>query len=93
MKLNFSNEPDAQDFTPLPAGNYYLKIDSIDDSKFHKDGWQKWNMKLKAIEAPYKNRIIFDNFIFSPSKPDQLPKSKPGGLSRIKLMRKIWGFI
>lgn len=92
LKFNLSDEPDAPSFEAIPAGDYYLKFSKVDDSKFHADGWQKWGWQLKVAEGKCKGRIVFDHWIFSPSKKaTATEKAKTGGLVRVKDIRKKMG--
>ena len=74
-RVSFDGVGEAQDFPPLPKGDYPCDLTEVDDGKFTKNGDEMWNIRFRVKSGPHKGRLIFDNMIFSER-----------ALSRVKLI-------
>jgi hypothetical protein len=63
-KINFAGIDDAGDYTPLPKGRYFCRVDSIKES-FTQHGDELWNVRYVVVDGPHKGRSVFDNLVFS----------------------------
>ena len=63
-RLDYSDTPDTQEFTPLPAGEYLVAVDNIDE-RTTKSGDEMWNVRYKVVEGDHTGRFVFDNIVFS----------------------------
>jgi len=63
-KIDFSTIEDAQDFTPLPDGQYHCQIHEVREV-FTQNGDEMWKLTLKVIKGEFVDRYIFDNLVFS----------------------------
>jgi hypothetical protein len=72
MKVNFENVSDAQDFTPLPDGEYLCRLAVVEESET-KDGNDLWKLHFIVVEGEHAGSYIFDNLI---SSEKALPRAK-----------------
>jgi hypothetical protein len=72
MKIPFQKVPDAQDFTPVPDGEYLCRLTSVEESET-KEGDGLWKMHFVIDEGEHSGSYIFDNLIFSEKA---LPRAK-----------------
>jgi len=63
-KIDFPSIPNAQDFSPLPEGEYLCQLVEIDESITQYND-EMWKLRFKVIEGKHKGRIILDNMVFS----------------------------
>lgn len=84
-KVGLNGVQEASDFSPIPAGSYLCRLESITE-KVSKNGNDVWNMKFEVVQKPeegetsYEQRYIFDNLVFSENT-----------LNRVKLIAKRLG--
>ncbi len=64
-KIDFSTVEDAKTFVPIPAGEYVVEINSIEETTTS-HGDELWKLRLKIHEGPHAGRYVFDNLVFSP---------------------------
>jgi len=62
--VDFPAVQEAQDFTPLPAGEYLCRVENIEErqTKYNDD---MWNVRFAVIDGEYIGRYIFDRITFS----------------------------
>ena len=63
-KINFAKIDDTEGFTPLPAGEYLCRVDSIEEL-FTQRNDEMWRLRFEVVEGEYIRRFIFDNLVFS----------------------------
>jgi len=78
-KVDFANVDDAQDFTPVPEGEYLCELAHVDEQNTQY-GDEMWRLRWKIIDGEHAGRYIFDNLIFSDA-----------AMSRVKLVCKRLG--
>lgn len=79
--LNLSQVEDAEDFTPLPDGEYLCSLEDVEETTTKERGDDLWRLKWRVEQEVGHGRIIFDQLVFS-----------AGGLKRVKLVLKRLGF-
>lgn len=64
VEINFDDVEDVQDFTPVPEGEYMVKVADVteDETQYGDD---IWGLKLEIINGEYSGRYVFDNMVFS----------------------------
>lgn len=73
--LDLSQIEDAEDFSPIPDGEYLCVLDEVEETTTRESADDMWKLKWKVAEGPCENRVIFDQIIFSER-----------GLKRVKLV-------
>ena len=63
-KIDFKNIEDAQDYEPIPEGDYTCSIANVEEAST-KNGDEMWKLKLEVIEGDHEGRFLFDNLVFS----------------------------
>lgn len=63
-----TNATPSEDFAPLPAGEYKVIIEG-EESKVSKKGDEYLKLKVKVIDGPSKNRVLFTNLNLWNSNP------------------------
>ena len=63
-KVDFANIENAQDYAPLPEGEYTCRIAKVEEAST-KAGDEMWRLHLEVIEGEHAGRFIFDNMVFS----------------------------
>ena len=63
-ECDFSSVDDAQDFSPLPPGDYPCRLAAIDPNERTKAGDEMWNLRFVVKEGDYRGRLIFDRISF-----------------------------
>jgi len=64
-KVNMGKVEDAQDFTPIPDGEYLARVAEVDDTKPTQANDEMWRIRYEILEGEYAGRYIFDNLVFS----------------------------
>jgi hypothetical protein len=54
-------EDDGVDFAPLPQGRYLVEIIESDTRPTKSGGGEYVHLKMRVVEGPYENRLLFDN--------------------------------
>jgi hypothetical protein len=78
-QIDFTRVDDVQDFTPVPAGRYLVRVDEITERETQ-HGDDMWGLRHVILEGPHTDRYLFDNLVFSPA-----------ALPRLKLVCKAVG--
>jgi len=78
-RINFSNVPDAGEYSPVPAGRYLCTVADIEEDTT-RDNDEMWKLKLRVEYGEYKGRNIYDNMVFSQK-----------AMSRVKLICSRFG--
>lgn len=73
-KVNFTQVPDSQNFSPMPEGNYLMEVTDVEE-KTTKNGDVMFRMKLEVVRGEYRSRCVFDNLTFNEK-----------GMKRVKLV-------
>lgn len=63
-----TNATPSEDFSPLPVGEYKVIIEA-EESKISKKGDEYLKLKVKVIDGPSKNRVLFTNLNLWNSNP------------------------
>ena len=63
-RIDFDTIDDAEDYSPLPDGQYLCVLDDIEE-KNTQYGDELWSLKFAVQEGEYEGRKIFDNMVFS----------------------------
>ena len=66
MKINFADIEEAEDFTPVPDGQYLCELHECEETETSNQD-EMWKLRWKILEGDYAGRIIFDNLVFSES--------------------------
>ena len=64
-KVNMHAVEDAQDFTPIPDGEYLAQLVEVDENKTTRDGDPMWSVRWQVLEGEHAGRYVFDNLVFS----------------------------
>lgn len=59
------------DLTPLPPADYNFEI-TKSEAKLSGNGKQMWKITCKVTDGPYKNRLVWSQFVLSPDNPTAL---------------------
>ena len=62
--VNFPEVDEAQDFSPLPEGEYLCGIASIDADKHTAAGDEMWELRLIVEDGDCRGRSLFDRISF-----------------------------
>lgn len=65
-RIDFTAVEDAQDFTPIPDGEYRCRVAEVEETATQM-GDDMWNVELEVVEGEYAGRRIFDRLVFSDS--------------------------
>ena len=65
-RIEFPKIEDAQDFSPIPAGQYLCRVERVEETKTL-GGDDMWRLGLVVTEGPHEGRWVFDNLAFSPA--------------------------
>lgn len=61
---NSVEDAEAQEFSPIPEGEYVVTIESVTE-KETKKGDDMWSLKLNIEEGDFKGRKVFTNLVFN----------------------------
>ena len=64
VNINWDIVPDAEDFSPVPAGEYPTKIVECTE-EVPKSGNEFFKLKHEILEGEYKGKFVFDTLFFS----------------------------
>ena len=73
-RIDFSKIDDVQDFSPIPAGTYQVKVADVEETTTQ-NGDPMWKMVLQVTKGEHEGRRLFDNLVFTER-----------ALSRVKLV-------
>jgi hypothetical protein len=62
--IDFSKVEDAQDFSPIPDGEYLCRVHEVEKA-VTQNGDEMFKLRFAVIEGEHIGRIIFDNMVFS----------------------------
>jgi uncharacterized protein DUF669 len=74
MKAAWDDIPDADDFSPIPDGEYLMKVAEAEE-KQSKNGNPMWKLVLEIVNGQFKGRRVWDNITWSGE-----------GMKRVKLV-------
>lgn len=80
MKINFKGVPDAEDYSPVPAGQYVCRVAKVDEDKTKNED-AMWNFMFEIVAGEHKGKMIRDRLVFSEA-----------AMKRVKLICKRFGF-
>lgn len=63
-KIDFSQVSDAQDFSPVPDGEYECSLVDV-ELCWTSDGHEMWSLRWKIQDGEYSGRLLFDNVAFT----------------------------
>ena len=62
--VNFPDVDEAEDFSPLPDGEYLCRLTAIDAGKQTTQGAEMWELRFTVEDDNYRSRAIFDRISF-----------------------------
>ncbi|RPH47036.1 MAG: DUF669 domain-containing protein [Planctomycetota bacterium] len=63
--IDFSQVPDAGEYTPIPEGRYLAEVESVEED-VNKNGDDVLKLRLRVIEGEHAGAAIFDRLFFTP---------------------------
>ncbi len=78
-RVDFSNVGDVTDFSPIPDGEYLVKLVDIETDST-RSGDEMWKLRLQVDGGEHDGRLLFDNLVFSAK-----------AMSRVKLICASFG--
>lgn len=65
--FNMKEVKNGEGFEPIPEGLYNVVIDKVELTTTKEAGNPMIKATLKVQDAPYKNRLVWDNFVLTPT--------------------------
>jgi hypothetical protein len=62
--IDFSKIEDVDDFSPVPAGSYLVRVDEVKEATTQR-GDEMWRLRYVIEQGAYSGRCIFDRLVFS----------------------------
>ena len=78
-RVDFSNVGDVADFSPIPDGEYLVRLVDI-ETDATRSGDEMWKLRLQVEGGEHDGRLLFDNLVFSAK-----------AMSRVKLICASFG--
>ena len=63
-KIDFNTVDDAEDFSPLPDGQYLCRLQDVEEA-LTQHGDEMWKLRFVVAEGEHEDRYVFDNLVFS----------------------------
>ena len=74
-RIDFGQIPDAQDFTPVPDGEYLCRVIDAEET-MTRSGDPMWRLRFSIENGPYEGRSLFDNLALQAALPPGVPRDK-----------------
>jgi hypothetical protein len=82
--INVNDTPEAPDFSPIPAGDYHVKVAEASLETTKKGDGQYIKLRLDVIGPSYEGRVLFANInIRNPNpKAEEIGRQQLGSIMR-----------